>query len=94
MTEQQGPDPAATALAAKLMEQMLSDSGKDDLCPHCVGLELVYLIAKEMTANTDVDPGELFNAVHVGIRDGEDEPAEGEENASPPRGSGSGWTLH
>jgi hypothetical protein len=92
MTEQQGPDPAATALAAKLMEQMLSDAGKDDLCPHCVGLELIYLIAKEMTANTEVDPGELFNAVHIGIRDGEDEAVASEDSAAPPQGSG--WTLH
>lgn len=92
MTEQQGPDPAATALAAKLMEQMLSDAGKDDLCPHCVGLELIYLIAKEMTANTEVDPGELFNAVHIGVRDGEDEAAASEDSAEPPQGSS--WTLH
>ena len=89
---EQGPDPAASALAVKLMEQMLQDSGKDDLCPHCVGLELVYLIAKEMTVNTDVDPGELFSAVHMGIRDGEEEPVEGEEADAP--ASSSGWTLH
>jgi hypothetical protein len=92
---EQGPDPKTTALAAKLLESMLADAGTDDLCPHCVGLELIYLVAKEMTVNTDVDPGELFNAVHMGIGDGEAEPApDPDAEDSAPEGGGPNWTLH
>lgn len=92
---EQTPDPKTAELATRLLEKMLADAGADDLCPHCVGLELIYLVAKEMTANTDVEAGELFNAVHMGISDGDLEPDQDAEAAeSSADGGGSGWTLH
>lgn len=89
---EQTPDPATAELASKLLESMLQEAGDDDLCPHCVGLELIYLVAREMTANTDVEPGELFNAVHAGITDGDALPEEGAPAAE--REGGKGWTVH
>lgn len=92
---EQSPDPATAELAGKLLEAMLQEAGDDNLCPHCVGLELIYLVAREMTANTEVDPGELFNAVHAGLVDGEgasdaDDEADGEPESTPDKS----WTVH
>ena len=91
---EQTPDPAAAELANKLLDALLQESGDDDLCPHCVGLELVYLIAREMTANTEIDPGELFSAVHAGIVDGDAEAPPESEEPTPEGGRGKNWTVH
>lgn len=89
---EQTPDPATTELASKLLESMLQEAGDDDLCPHCVGLELIYLVSREMTANTDVEPGELFSAIHAGIVDGEALPEDAAQGGE--REGGKGWTVH
>ena len=86
------PDPAASELAAKTLDQMLHQAQEKDLCPHCVGLDLIYFIARDMTANTDVDPGELFNVLHTGIIEGAEMQETGED--AEPGGEGSGWTVH
>lgn len=66
------PDPTETELAAEILQKMLGEAEKTNLCPHCVGLDVIYFISREMTAHLETDPGELFRVLHVGITEGED----------------------
>jgi hypothetical protein len=88
------PDPAISELAGKILQQMLEEAEKGDLCPHCVGLDLIYYIAREMTAYTETDPGELFRIMHIGIVEGEDLQGEGEGEKGEDDDSGPSWTVH
>ena len=88
------PDPATSDMAARILEEMLLEVQQKGLCPHCVGMDLIYLIAREMTAHTDTQPGELFSMVHVGIGDGEDMQDEGEHEGGEEDGGGHDWTVH
>ena len=87
------PDPATSDMAARILEEMLMEVQQKGLCPHGVGMDLVYLIAREMTAHTDTQPGGLFSMVHVGIGDGEDMQDEGEHEGGEEDG-GHDWTVH
>ena len=71
-----------------IVERLIEMADERDICPHCLGVELIYMISKEIAANMEVDTGELFSAVHMGLGDGEDE--RGEEGAEAPPS----WTLH
>ncbi len=86
------PDPAASALAVRLLESMLAEAETKDLCPHCVGLELIYQVARAIGANMSVDPGELFREVHLGLGDGDidRETREPGDEEAPEKG----WTVH
>ena len=66
------PDAARLDLAAEHVQRMLEEAEKKDLCPHCVGLDMIYIIAREITAHLETDPAELFRVLHIGIREGED----------------------
>ncbi len=86
------PDPAASDLAGQLLERMLAEAETKDLCPHCVGLELIYQIARAIAANMNVDPGELFREVHLGVGDGElDSEAREAGGEEAPKKD---WTVH
>ena len=83
------PDPAGTELAVEILQKMLEDTEKRDLCPHCVGLDVIYFISREMTAHLETDPGELFRILHIGITEGEDMQLEGEVESETGEASGS-----
>ena len=85
------PSPATSQVAARILEEMLTEVQQKHLCPHCVAMDLIYLIAREMTAYADIQPGELLGMVHIGIGDGEDVEADGA--AGEGDGSGPHWTV-
>jgi hypothetical protein len=86
------PDPRASELAVQLLETMLAEAQAKDLCPHCVGLELIYQVARAIGANMNVDPGELFRELHLGLGDGEidREAREAGDEEAPEKD----WTVH
>ncbi len=86
------PDPGTSELAAKILDQMFHEAQKQDLCPHCVGVDLVYFIAREMTAYAEVDPGELFRVLHAGICEGVEMQDDGEREEGAD--DGPNWTVH
>lgn len=76
--------------ATELLEEILRAAEAKDVCAHCLGLDVIYMIAREITLNTDAEAGEILNSVHLGIVDGvaERDEAEGEETPGPR------WTVH
>lgn len=72
----------------EIVDRLIELADERDICPHCLGVELIYMISKEIAANMEVDTGELFGAVHMGLGDGEEE--RGEEGGERPPS----WTLH
>lgn len=72
----------------EIVERLIELADERDICPHCLGVELIYMISKEIATNMEVDTGELFSAVHMGLDDGEGE--RGEEGGEGPPS----WTLH
>jgi len=77
-------------IAAQLVSDMVEAANDKDVCAHCVGLDLIYGIARTMAANMEVEPGELFNMVHIGVFDGESD--RGDE--PPDSGEFTGGTVH
>jgi hypothetical protein len=77
--------------AGEVLETMLEAAEANELCPHCVGVDLIYMIAKEISANIDSDQGDLFVALHQGVADGENERAAREQR---PASDDTGWTVH
>ncbi len=90
MTEQDQEQRAIQQTASDIIDRLVELVEDRDVCPHCVGIDVIYLIAKEIALNMDaVDPGELFAAVHLGLADGEVE----RRDQGTPESSG-GWTVH
>ncbi len=90
MTEQDHEQRAIQETASEIIDRLVELVDARDICPHCVGIDVIYLIAKEIALNMDsVDPGELFAAVHLGLADGEVE----RSDQGAPEISG-GWTVH
>ncbi len=90
MTEQDQEQRAIQQTASDIIDRLVELVEDRDVCPHCVGIDVIYLIAKEIALNMDaVDAGELFAAVHLGLADGEVE----RSDQGTPESSGS-WTVH
>ena len=77
-------------IAGQLADTIFEQAQSQDICPHCLGLDVIYMLARTIAANMEIDAGELFNMVHMGILDGESDP-DGGDNTDDDAPE---WTVH